>query len=250
MATSEDTSASAVAESKRARDVVDRNIAALKPLLESLGYRDDLRYLDGFTTRFEEYKRLDDEIVTLAVEGTNVKAQRLSFGPAQQAADAFRKALEAAASHATSNKDRVDALAGKARAAVLEIQVMHAPHIAEPDDTVDDAHGRTNGGVGNRGSQRPERIAGCVAPRCRVSSWRRQTMRSIAFSRSMPRSSRCHAGTATFARSRCCLGARGWSLRNARISYVRWSRRSRSTSSPRPADARFTVTQGASVTNR
>ena len=136
MATSEDTSASAVAEAKRARDLVDRNIAALKPLLESLGYRDDLRYLDGFTTRFEEYERLDEDILSLAVEGTNVKAQRLSFGPAQQAADAFRKALEAAASHATRNKDRVDALAGNARAAVLEIQVIHAPHIAEPDDTV------------------------------------------------------------------------------------------------------------------
>jgi len=136
MATSEDTSASAVAEAKRARDLVDRNIAALKPLLESLGYRDDLRYLDGFTTRFEEYERLDEDILSLAVEGTNVKAQRLSFGPAQQAADAFRKALEAAASHATRNKDRVDALAGNAREAVLEIQVIHAPHIAEPDDTV------------------------------------------------------------------------------------------------------------------
>ena len=136
MATSEDTSASAVAESKRARDVVNRNIAALKPLLESLGYRDDVRYLDVFATKFEEYSELDDEIVSLAVEGTNVKAQRLSFGPSQQAADAFRKALEAAASHGTSNKDRVDAVAGKARAAVLEIQVLQAPHIAEPDDTV------------------------------------------------------------------------------------------------------------------
>ena len=117
-------------------DVVDRNIAALKPILESLGYRDDLRYLDGFTTRFEEYKRLDDEILNLAVEDTNVKAQRLSFGPAQQAADAFRTALEAAVSHATSDKDRVEALAGKARAAVLEIQVLQAPHIAEADDAV------------------------------------------------------------------------------------------------------------------
>jgi hypothetical protein len=136
MATSENTAASAVAESKRARDVVDRKIDALKPLLESLGYRDDLRYLDGFTTRFEEYKRLDDEILSLAVEGTNVKAQRLSFGPAQEAADAFRKALETAAAHATSNKDRVEALAGRALTAVLEIQVMHAPHIAEADDTV------------------------------------------------------------------------------------------------------------------
>jgi hypothetical protein len=108
----------------------------LKPLLEALDYRDDLRYLDGFTTRFEEYKRLDDEILNLAVEGTNVKAQRMSFGPAQQAADTFREALEAAVSHSTNAKNCVDALAGKARSAVLEIQVMHAPHIAEPDDTV------------------------------------------------------------------------------------------------------------------
>jgi hypothetical protein len=136
MATSDDTAAAAIGDSKRARGVVDRNSEALKPILESLGYRDDLRYLDGFTTRFEEYKRLDDEILSLALEGTNVKAQRLSFGPAQAAADAFRQALEAAVSHATNDKNCVDAVASKARTAVLEIQVMHGPHIAEPEDVV------------------------------------------------------------------------------------------------------------------
>ena len=173
MATSDDTSAAAIAESSRAREGRGSKRRGIEAAPGINGYRDDLRYLDGFTTRFEEYKRLDDEILSLAVEGTNVKAQRLSFGPAQQAADAFRKALEAAASHATSNKDRVDALAGKARSAVLEIQVMHAPHIAEPEDDGDDAHGRTDGGGRQpTARKRPERTAGRVPPGAGL-NWRR-----------------------------------------------------------------------------
>ena len=40
--------------------------------------------LETFTGRFDEYRRLDDEILPLAVENTNLKAQRLSFGPARR----------------------------------------------------------------------------------------------------------------------------------------------------------------------
>jgi hypothetical protein len=36
------------------------------------------------------------EQATLAVENTNIKAQRLSFGPAQDAVNAFRQSIEAA----------------------------------------------------------------------------------------------------------------------------------------------------------
>ena len=50
----------------------------------------------GFKARFDEYRRLDDEILPLAVENTNVKAQRLSFGPAREAADDFRTSVDAA----------------------------------------------------------------------------------------------------------------------------------------------------------
>ena len=65
-------------------------------MVESLGYRDDLKLLEEFNASFDEYRRLDDEILSLAIENTNLKAQRLSFGAARDAAAAFRTAIDAA----------------------------------------------------------------------------------------------------------------------------------------------------------
>ena len=79
-------------------------------------------------------RRLDDEILSLAVENTNVKAQRLSFGPAREAADAFQAALERALeTNGVPDRWQREALAGRALRAVLQIQVLQAPHIAEAD---------------------------------------------------------------------------------------------------------------------
>jgi hypothetical protein len=135
MADTDEASAAAADESRRARRVVERDLEALQPILQSRGYRDEMRYLDAFRARFEEYRRLDDEILPLAVENTNLKAQRLSFGPAREAVEAFHSSLETVArSSPAKDTCRVEALAAEARTAVLEIQVMHAPHIAEPED--------------------------------------------------------------------------------------------------------------------
>ena len=53
-----------------------------------------------FPGAFAKYRELDRGVLELAVENTNLKAQRLAFGPAQQAADAFRDSLEHVASAA------------------------------------------------------------------------------------------------------------------------------------------------------
>ena len=82
MADKDDLSAAAADEARRAREVVERDVQKLRPMVESLGYRDDLKLLDEFNASFDEYRRLDDEILSLAIENTNLKAQRLSFGAA------------------------------------------------------------------------------------------------------------------------------------------------------------------------
>ena len=135
MADTDEAAATAVEESKQARNVVEKNLEKLQPLLHSLGFVEDLRYLDAFRSRFEEYRRLDDEVLSLATENSNVKAQRLSFGPAREAAEALRAALTSAVREA-ADKCHVEALAGRAENAVLDIQALHAPHIAEADDAV------------------------------------------------------------------------------------------------------------------
>ena len=78
---------------------------------------------------------LDRHILDLAVENTNLKAQRLSFGPAQDAATSCSNALEAVVpAGGVSDTWRVKALIATAVASVRQIQVLQAPHIADPDD--------------------------------------------------------------------------------------------------------------------
>jgi hypothetical protein len=135
MADADEASAAAAREARDATQAVARDLQELRPILESLGYGDELRFLGTFEERFAEYRKLDEEILPLAVENSNLKAQRLSFGPAREAAAEFRQSLDAAARAAASaNVCCADALAARAVVALLEIQVLHAPHIAEAED--------------------------------------------------------------------------------------------------------------------
>jgi hypothetical protein len=135
MADSDETSATASREARDATAAVERDRKELRRLLESLGYTDELRFLGTFEEQFAEYRQLDEEILPLALENSNLKAQQLSFGPAREAADAFRTSIEAAA-RASSREESccAEAVAARAGAALFEIQVLYAPHIAEADE--------------------------------------------------------------------------------------------------------------------
>jgi hypothetical protein len=104
-------------------------------VLGQLNYTAEIQALAQFEQRFVEYRKLDREILALAVENTNLKAQKLSFGPAREAVDGFRTSLESLLP-LVSAKDRchVETLVDKALLAVREIQVLQGPHIAERDD--------------------------------------------------------------------------------------------------------------------
>lgn len=135
MADTDEASTAAAHEAQQTTQAVEQDVEALRPILENLSYRDEVQQLQGFKARFAQYRALDAEILPLAVENTNIKAQRLSFGPAQDAVNAFRQSLAAAARLAAAkNALAVDALVAKATVAVLEVQVSEARHIAESDD--------------------------------------------------------------------------------------------------------------------
>jgi hypothetical protein len=136
MADTDETSVRFAKESRDASEAVQKDVGALRPKLESLGFSDETRLLNEFANRFAEYRTLDQRILDLAVENTNLKAQRLAFGPAQEAADAFRDALNAAIAPAGRDAWHVEALAATAVKTVREIQVLQAPHIANADEAV------------------------------------------------------------------------------------------------------------------
>jgi hypothetical protein len=135
MADTDEASVANAREAEQATQAVLTHAKALGPILAGLGYSDETRLLEEFGSRFAEYRAMDRSILGLAVENTNLKAQRLSFGLAQDAADAFRSSLEAVAPLPQAKDTwQVEALVATAASKVLEVQVLQAPHIAESDE--------------------------------------------------------------------------------------------------------------------
>jgi hypothetical protein len=138
MATSDDRAQAAAREAEQAKLTVQQDVEALESILTELKSTDERRLLDSFVARFAEYRALDRQILDLVVEQTNLKAQRLAFGPAMESADAMRGALEALAPAGSGNEWHVKALAATAVAAVREIQAIQSPHIADTEDAAMD----------------------------------------------------------------------------------------------------------------
>jgi hypothetical protein len=135
MSDADEDSTAAVREAEQATQVVLSDVEQLRTILTSMGYAEELELLDGFTKGFADYRALDAEILPLAVENTNAKAQRLSFGPATDAVNEFRLSLDAAVKAVSPDvRPRIELLAAHAAEAILDIQVLYAPHIAEAED--------------------------------------------------------------------------------------------------------------------
>jgi hypothetical protein len=135
MADTDETSVAFAREAEKETLALESDLAQLAPIARGLHYSDETTLLEAFRSVFAKYRALDREILALAVENSNLKAQRLSFGPGQDAANALRDALEAAARGApAADACRVRALVATSVAAVREIQVLQAPHIAASED--------------------------------------------------------------------------------------------------------------------
>ena len=137
MADTDEASLAFAKEAVGIKTAIQSDIAELTPRLRRLDYSVEIHLLEEFETQWAEYEKVDHDVLELAVENTNLKAQRLSFGPSRAAADAFRDALGAFSAPRSSKEPcRVESLVATAILAVRDIQVLQAPHIAESDDAV------------------------------------------------------------------------------------------------------------------
>jgi hypothetical protein len=135
MADTDEASTSFARDAEKSVTNVENDVAALTSVLRSLSLPNELRTLEEFAEQFAEYRELDRRVLALAVDNTNLKAQRLAFGPAREAADGVRDALGVVASSIPpTQRCSVEGLIAKATIAVREIQVLQALHIAEPQE--------------------------------------------------------------------------------------------------------------------
>jgi hypothetical protein len=135
MADTDEASASLARDAENSVKNVEDDVAALTAVLHSLSVPSEIRLLEEFVEHFAEYREVDRSVLALAVDNTNLKAQRLAFGPAREAADAFRDALGVISSRSPpQDRCSIEGPIAKATIAVREIQVLQAPHIAESND--------------------------------------------------------------------------------------------------------------------
>jgi hypothetical protein len=135
MADTNDVSVAFAHDAAESLKAVDRDVAALGPSLKGLGLEREAELLGEFGRRLVAYREVDRRVLELAVENTNLKASRLSFGPVAEAADRLRGALGALSSKVPEKERcKVEGLVATAMLAVREVQVLQAPHIAEADD--------------------------------------------------------------------------------------------------------------------
>jgi hypothetical protein len=132
-----DTDSQTFADQARAATAeVERERRELADLLTTGGTQGERGLLAEFSRAFVEFQRIDNELLSLAVKNTNLKAYSLAFGPA---ADVLREMDAAFSRLVAANIDSPEAkkvmlLAFGAQTGALRIQALLSPHIAEESD--------------------------------------------------------------------------------------------------------------------
>jgi hypothetical protein len=132
MAETDEASIAFADESKRAAEAVETDLKELSRLIGMHPAAGESKLLQEFEAAWEQVRKIDQVILDLAVQNSNVKAFRLSFGEGRKAVERFENALNALTRDVTDA--RLIRAGSDALSAELKILTLHAPHIVSPDD--------------------------------------------------------------------------------------------------------------------
>ncbi|MCU0604692.1 MAG: hypothetical protein MUC33_18750 [Desulfobacterales bacterium] len=132
MADTDAASLSFAEESRRAAEAVELSLREAAGLIEQYPSEKEKKLMEEFGACWSEIRGIDRQVLDFAVQNTNLKAARLSFGAGLAAMRQFELELSRLIRDAPGGP--ICHLVNAAQAAALRIQVLHAPHIASPDD--------------------------------------------------------------------------------------------------------------------
>ena len=135
MATTDQDSQAFADQARAATAAVERGRTEVEELLQTRGTKNEEELLAQFSQAFAEFRRIDKDVLEMAVQNTNVKAYSLAFGPAAAVLNEMDAALSRIVAQNVNSTSpdarRVMQLADDARIRALHIQTLLAPHIAE-----------------------------------------------------------------------------------------------------------------------
>lgn len=127
----------------QARQATER-VESSRKEIESIIFREKLPRESGMMNEFNacwtQFKKLDEIILGLAVQNTNLKAQRISATQCAQEMEHFEESLNRLIQRNRQGRqyDQVVMLSDQALIASLKIFALHKPHIEATDDQVMD----------------------------------------------------------------------------------------------------------------
>jgi hypothetical protein len=131
MAETDEASHALAEQSIRAAQNVEKARRTLEPLLE--GNRQEAHLFREFSRCWERLQAIDREVLSLAVQNTNLKALRLSFVSGAEAIGRLEKALTHLMDRVSSSPNAVGITRRASQAVIgaFRIYALQAPHIAE-----------------------------------------------------------------------------------------------------------------------
>jgi hypothetical protein len=120
-------------QARAAMTEVEQSRGKLVTLLSAGDTPDEKDLFDQFSKVFIDLKHIDNELLSLAVKNTNIKAYSLAFGPAADILKEMDSSLSRLVTRNAGSKDieSISLFAFGAQTAALRIQTLLAPHIAE-----------------------------------------------------------------------------------------------------------------------
>lgn len=136
LATTDQDSQTFADQARAAATEVEQERQELGGLLKSEATQGEKDLFSQFSELFAEFRRIDDELLNLAVKNTNIKAYGLAFGPAAAAINEMITALSRliASTAGSPEEKQVMILVYGAEISALHLQTLLPPHIAEESD--------------------------------------------------------------------------------------------------------------------
>ena len=136
MAITDEESKDLAEQSRKSSDAVERDYHELKGLIDAAEIDKEMNLLKEFSDNWNNFRVIDKELLSLAVENTNIKAANLSYTAAAQAIANFERLLSELMDIPTSDGERAQTAksAYQAVTAAFMIYSLEAPHINEAQD--------------------------------------------------------------------------------------------------------------------
>lgn len=135
MAITDETSENFAARARQAADEVESSRKKIEAIILQEKRPQETAIFNKFNTCWSQFRQLDETILALATQNTNLKAQNISATQGAQEMDRFEQSLKGLIHRNTNNKhNEVVVLSYEALTAGLKILALHKPHIEEADD--------------------------------------------------------------------------------------------------------------------